>query len=111
MARLTPVTDAEIARYGTSAAARKPRLVQVGQDRAEALAGIREEIEAISAKVDKLPDPAAERRADMDEAGVNEPVVHEPQAEPSLGSSWQPGDAQGHYEAQAEQDAEAEMEL
>ena len=110
VARLTPVTDAEIARYGTSAQP-EAEAGEVGQDRAEALAGIREEIEAISAKVDKLPDPAAERRADMDEAGVNEPVVRGPQAEPSLESSWQPGDAQGHYEAQAEQDAEAEMEL
>ena len=33
------------------------------------------------------------------------------EAEPSLEASWQPGGAQGHYEAQAEQDAEPEMEL
>ena len=37
--------------------------------------------------------------------------MHEPQAEPSLEASWQPGDAQGHYGAAAEQDAEPEMEI
>ena len=45
--------------------------------------------------VDQLPDPAAERRAELEQAGIAEPVVHEPQAEPSLEASWQPGDAQG----------------
>ncbi|HEY6316045.1 MAG TPA: hypothetical protein VIY52_35275 [Streptosporangiaceae bacterium] len=41
----------------------------------------------------------AERHAEMDEAGVNEPVLHEqPQAEVSLEPSWQPGDARGQYE-------------
>jgi hypothetical protein len=112
MARLTPVTDAELERYGASAEPEAEAEAGPGdRDQAEVLAGIREEIEAISAKVDELPDPDAERRAEMDEAGVNEPVVHEPQAEPSLESSWQPGSAQGQYEAQAEQDAEPEMEL
>ena len=32
----------------------------------------------------------------MDQAAIDEPVVHEPQAEPSLEASWQPGDAQGY---------------
>ena len=73
-----------------------------GQDRAAALEEIRAEVDALSAKVDQLPDPAAERRAEMAQAGIDEPVVHEPQAEPSLEASWQPGDAQGHYEPQAE---------
>ena len=63
---------------------------------------MREEIEAISAKVDKLPDPAAGRRAEMDQAGIDEPVVHEPQAEPSLEASWQAGSDQGQGEADAE---------
>jgi hypothetical protein len=58
-----------------------------------------------------MPDPAAERRAEMDQAGIDEPVAHEPQAEPSLEASWQPGNAQGHYEAAPGQDAEPEMEI
>ena len=115
-ARLTPVTDAEIARYGASAEAEpEPEAEadagQAGQDRAAALEEIRAEVGALSAKVDQLPEPAAERRAEMEQAGIDEPVVHEPQAEPSLEASWQPGDAQGHHGAAAEQDAEPEMEI
>ena len=47
----------------------------------------------------------------MDEAAINEPVVHEPQAEPELESAWQPGDAQGYQEPAAAADAEPEMEI
>ena len=42
---------------------------------------------------------------------MDEPVVHEPQAEPELESSWQPGDAQGYQEPAATADADAEMEI
>jgi hypothetical protein len=56
-----------------------------------------------------MPDPDAERRAEVDEAGINEPVVHERQAEPELESAWQPGTDDGQYEAAA--DAEAEIEM
>ena len=59
------------------------------------LAEARAEIERLGELVGQIPDRAAERRAEMDQAGINEPVVHEPQAEPSLEASWQPGDAQG----------------
>ena len=76
-----------------------------------ALEEIRAEVGAFSAKVDQLPDPAAERRAEMAQAGIDEPVVHEPQAEPSLEASWQPGDAQGYQEPSAAADADAEMEI
>ena len=121
-ARLTPVTDAEIARYGASAAPEpeaeaepemeaEPEAADAGQDRAAALEEIRAEVDALSAKVDQLPDPAAERRAEMAQAGIDEPVVHEPQAEPSLEASWQPGNAQGQYEPDATTDAEPEMEI
>lgn len=103
-ASLTPVTDAEIARHGAST---EPAAVDTGQDRAAALEEIRAEVGALSAKVDQLPDPAAERRAEMAQAGIDEPVVHEPQAEPSLEASWQPGNAQGQYEP----DTETEMEI
>ena len=115
-ASLTPVTDAEIARYGTSAEPVPETVAEAaepdtGQDRAAALEEIRAEVGALSAKVDHLPDPAAERRAEMEQAGIDEPVVHEPQAEPSLEASWQPGNAQGYHEPAAEQDAEPEMEI
>jgi conjugative relaxase-like TrwC/TraI family protein len=109
-ARRTPVTDAEIARYGTGARREpEPEADGVGQGRAAAFAEIRAEVDAVRAKVDQLPDPAAERRAQMEQAGIDEPVVHEPQAEPSLEASWQPGDAQGQYEPDAGLDYEPEI--
>ena len=121
-ASLTPVTDAEIARYGASAEPEpevaaeaepgpeaEPEAADAGQDRAAALEEIRAEVSALSAKVDQLPYPAAERRAEMEQAGIDEPVVHEPRAEPSLEASWQPGDAQAHYEAEAEAGYEPEI--
>ena len=113
-ASLTPVTDAEIARHGTSAEPEpepEPEAADTGQDRAAALEEIRAEVGALSAKLDELPDSAAERRAEMAQAGIDEPVVHEPQPEPSLEASWQPGDAQGYQEPSAAEDADAEMEI
>jgi conjugative relaxase-like TrwC/TraI family protein len=106
MARLTPVTDAEIERYGG-----EPEAADTGADRAAVLEEIRAEVDAISARVDEIPDPAAERRAEMDQAGIDEPVAHERQAGPSLEASWQPGNAQGYSAPQADQDAEPEMEI
>ena len=103
MARLTPVTEAELERYGGEP---EPTV-----DRTAALEDIRAEIADISAKVDELPDPGAERRAEMDQAGIDETVVHEPQAEPTLEASWQPGDAKSHREPVPEQDADTEMEI
>ena len=75
------------------------------------LAEARAELERIGELVDRIPDRAAERRAEMTQAGIDEPVVHEPQAEPELESAWQPGDAQGYQEPAAAADAEAEMEI
>ena len=109
-ARQTPVTDAEVTKYGASA---EPE--RAAEERSAALAGLRKDLDALSVKVDEFvqqgTDRAAERRAEMDQAGIDEPVVHEPQAEPSLEASWQPGDTQGQYEAAAEQDTEPEMEI
>ena len=45
----------------------------------------------------------------VEEAGINEPVMHGPQAEPELESAWQPGTDGGHDEASV--DAEAEIEM
>ena len=47
----------------------------------------------------------------MDQAGIDEPVVHEHQAEPSLEASWQPGSAADQYEPAPEQGAEPGMEI
>jgi conjugative relaxase-like TrwC/TraI family protein len=114
MARLIPVTDAEMAKYGTAAQAEpEAEAAEVDHDQGAQLGGIQEEIEAVSAKADLLAEKDAqrdaERRAQMDEAGINEPVAHEPQAEPQLEPSWQAGDAQGQYEPQPEGDYEAEI--
>ena len=78
--------------------------------RSEALAGLSEDISALSAKVDEMARQDAEReakRAEIVQAAIDEPAVREPQAEPSLEPSWQPGSAQGQYEA----DVEPEMEF
>ena len=72
------------------------------------MAKIRDTVAAIDAKVERMPDSEAERRAEVEEAGINEPVMHEPQAEPELESAWQPGTDGGHDEAAA---AEAEIEM
>jgi conjugative relaxase-like TrwC/TraI family protein len=92
-----------------------PGLPDAGQNRAAAAEEIRAEVAAMSAKVDLMAkqdaEREAERRAQMDEAGINEPVVHEPQAEPSLEPSWQPGSAQASYEPEPAAEIEPEMEI
>ena len=75
----------------------------------EGMAEIQDTVDAIDAEVERMPDAEAERRAEVEEAGINEPVMHEPQAEPELESAWQPGTDSGQYEAAA--DAEAEIEM
>jgi conjugative relaxase-like TrwC/TraI family protein len=118
MARLTPVTDAELEKYGTG----QPD-PEVSPDRtaaegaqvlSEALAGLREDIGDLGVKVDELARQDAERaaeRAEIAQAAIDEPSVRGPQAEPPLEPSWQPGSAQGYSEPQADQDAEPEMEI
>ena len=116
-ASLTPVTDAEISRYGASAEAdpeAEAGAAEGGQDRSEALAGLRQDVGELGAKVDEMARQDAERaaeRAEITQAAIDEPSVRGPQAEPELESSWQPGNAQGQYEAAAERDAGAEMEM
>jgi hypothetical protein len=75
----------------------------------EDMAEIQDTVAAIDAEVERMPDAEAERRAEVEAAGINEPVMHEPQAEPELESAWQPGTDSGQYEAAA--DAEAEIEM
>ena len=105
-ARQTPGTEAEAEPEAEAAG---------GEDQTAVLEEIRAEIGAISAAVDQMAAQDAEReasrRAEMDQAAIDEPVVHEAQAEPSLEASWQPGDVQGSYETEAAEDAEPEMEL
>ena len=60
------------------------------------MAEIQDTVDAIDAEVERIPDSEAERRAEVEEAGINEPVMHEPQAEPELESAWQPGTDSGH---------------
>ncbi len=113
-----PVTDAELerarAKDAERAAAEKDGHPDVsperGADEAD-LAAARADVERLGELVDRIPDPAAERRAEMDEAGINEPVAHEPRAEPELESAWQPGDAHGYQEPAAGADVDAEMEI
>ena len=75
----------------------------------EGVGQIRDIVDAIDAEVERMPDAEAARRAEVEEAGINEPVMHGPQAEPELESAWQPGTDGGHDEASV--DAEAEIEM
>jgi hypothetical protein len=117
MARVTPVTDAELARYGTGAQAEpeaESATAAAARARSEALAGLREDLGDLGSKVDELTRQDAERaarRAEIVQAVIDEPSLREPQAEPALEPSWQPGTDQGQYEAADEQDAEPEMEI
>ena len=113
-ASLTPVTDAEVARYGASAEPKPEAEPGSAQDRSEALAGLREDVGELGAKVDALARQEAERaaeRAEIAQAAIDEPSVREPQPEPSLEASWQPGDTQGYQEPSAAADAEPELEI
>ena len=65
------------------------------------LTEIRERAAAIEEAVKQTPDPEAERVAEIDAAGENEPVAHGPQAEPELEPSWQRGEASADSEAWA----------
>ena len=134
-ARLTPVTDAEIARYGVQQPAPEPeaeaesaqhdqvsgaeRSVLERDQRTAEMAEIHQRTEEIQEAVRRIPDREAERAAEIDAAGENEPVVHEPQAEPELEPSWQQGDAGADYEPRASapepaaeiEGAEVELEI
>ena len=116
-ARLTPVTDAEIARYGAGARARggsrgRQRPSRPGpQPRPSPGSGTRSAASAPRWTSWPAKSRRPSGRAEMVQAAIDEPVVHEPQPEPSLEASWQPGNAQGQYEAEAEQGADAEMEI
>ena len=93
------------------ASLRPSRRRQAARARGSDYEAARDEVADLSARVDQLAEQEAERRAEMDEAAINEPAVHEPQAEPELESAWQPGDAQGYQEPAAAADAEPEMEI
>jgi hypothetical protein len=106
MARLTPVTDAEIARYGTG----QPG-AEVSPERAADEANIAEisaELERVGELIDRIPDRQAEQRAQREQEAAAEPGIR-PQAEPGLEPSWQPGEAGGHSDAEADMEAEAEI--
>jgi conjugative relaxase-like TrwC/TraI family protein len=133
-ARHTPVTGAEVAAYSVPQPEPQPggitetiedeepsqrltpepepesAVAKSAQDRSEALVGLREDVVDLGAKVDELARQETERaaeRAEIVQTVIDEPSVREPQAEPSLERSWQPGSAQGQYEL----DSEMEMGL
>jgi hypothetical protein len=106
-ARLAPVTDAEIEKYG--AAQPEP---EVNPERAAGeanIAEIRAELERFGELIDQIPDREAERQAQRDEIAAEPGIRPEPEAEPSLEPSWQPAEAGGHSDAEA--DVEAELEI
>jgi hypothetical protein len=114
------VTDAEIEKYGTGHQDPEPEPEpEPERERLDAdLAEIRASAEAAEAGAAQLAEQETARIAE-----INEPVIHEPEAEPSLEPTWQPGDVGGRSGAdvseasasldapQAEADVEAELEM
>ena len=104
-----PEPEAEAAREAERAAAAAEPAGPEREQFLEDIAEIRDTVDAIDAEVERIPDSETVRRAEVEEAGINEPVMHEPQAEPELESAWQPGTDSGHYEAAADLEPEIEM--
>jgi hypothetical protein len=109
MARLIPVTDAEVAKYGAD----RPDLeVSPERDADEAnIAEIRAELERVGKLIDRIPDRQAEQRAQREQEAMAEPGIRPVEAEPELEPSWQPGEAGARHEPSASAEADMEMEL
>lgn len=75
------MTDAEIARYGAGAQpGPEPGVPESGQDRSEALAGLREDVGELGSEVDELARQDAGRaaeRAEIVQAVIDESSVRE----------------------------------
>ena len=96
-ARLTPVTDAEVERYGGERDITPERAADEAN-----LAEVRAELERFGELIDRIPDREAERQAQRDEIAAEPGIRPEPEAEPSLEPSWQPGEVGGQTEADAD---------
>ena len=108
--------DEPVAREPQAGPESTPEREQLAADLTE----IRERVAAIDEAVKQTLDREAERAAEIDAAGEDEPVAHGPQAdEPELEPSWQRGEASADSEAWAPgpqpaaqiQDAEPELEI
>ena len=79
----------------------------------DGMAEIRSGTERVGELVDAMPDRQAEQRAQLEQEIRDEPGIRpaEAEAEPSLESSWQPGNAPEATAPQAEADYEAELEM
>ena len=108
VARLTPVTDAEVKRYG------RERDITPERDADEAnLAEIAAELGRFGELIDQIPDREAERQAQREEIAA-EPGIRPAEAQPSLEPSWEPGEAWSRLEPSASVEAgdtEAELEI
>jgi len=106
MARLTPVTDAELAKYGAQALADDPVTARMDADLAEIHAGNEATAEAVKA----LPDADARREAEM-AAYVDEPGPrHQAEAEAAIEPAWQSGSARDHTAPEREAAPVADFE-
>jgi hypothetical protein len=98
-ARLTPVTDAEIARYGAD---HQPEASAGPEPEPDTgMAEVRQSVDAAAEAGARAPDREAERVAEINAVGENEPTAHERQAEPEIEPSWRHGEAGSYYEPEA----------
>jgi conjugative relaxase-like TrwC/TraI family protein len=105
-ARRTPVTDAEVAEYGTEADVSAERAAFDAE-----VAGLRADAGRFAEVVDRMPRRQDEVQAqrDAEAAGPGPRYEAQAEAEAALESSWQPGEVASQRETSV--DAEAELEL
>jgi hypothetical protein len=110
MARLTPVTDAELARYGAEASTEPaPKAGPEPGSFDAQVAELRAGVDRVGELVEQLPSREAEQQAEREAMAAEPGPSPQAEAEPSLEASWQPGEVTREPEADA--DAEAELEL
>jgi hypothetical protein len=111
-ARAMPVTDEEIARYSPAA---ENEAVLSPETQAE-LESIQASIDAAKAGADRQAEARTARDAELEEAGINEPVTRQARAEAEAGleAAWEPGtgpaDPAGAA-GQADTEADAGLEI
>jgi hypothetical protein len=89
-----PVTDAEIALYGTGR--REPGAAQLDPDAVAALESIQAHLDRARQGAAAPAEQRAARQAARDEAGINEPISHaEATAQATLQADWDTGPASG----------------
>ncbi|MDQ2811543.1 MAG: hypothetical protein M3Z75_06595, partial [Actinomycetota bacterium] len=104
-ARLTPVTDAELEKYGAAVLDQNPARVAFLADMAEVRQGIDEIHDAVKA----MPDAEARREAQMAGYAAEPGPRHQAEVEAGIEPAWQSGAGRDHAEPELEPELEQEV--